>query len=259
MMKSSFTSSTETTPTAMDDDDDNDIQTTEHLNYCSDNSTEQHPAHTRRQSVRSRIMKHIQLQQQEKKRRSTIDDQREIAELKALISGLSIALEESKLQNDELTSKLRKVEEELRQYKSKSKTVSLPTLPQDDDEKVPSKLNKTEEKLLQYKSILPTTQDEKEDEEVDDASSSLNRHISPLPETPKNHVKKNILLARDILALEVGYNAQEHLEDSFQMEVNVLNRQKFNDVPEVVRSDLSISVSDVHQNFEHMICTLFLY
>ena len=199
-------------------------------------------------------MEHIQ--QREKKRRSTIDDQREIVELKALISGLSIALEESKLQNDELTSKLRKVEEELRQYKSKSKTVSLPTLPQDDDEKV--QLHETEEKLLQYKSLLPTTQDEKEDEEVD-ASSSLNRHLSLLPETPKNHVKKNILLARDILALEIGYNAQEHLEDSFQMEVNVLNRQKFNDVPEVVRSDLSISVSDVHQNFEHMICTLFLY
>lgn len=228
------------------------IQTTEHLNYCSKNSTEHHPTHARRQSVGARIMNHIQ--QREKKRRSTLW----IAELKALISGLSIALEESKLQNDELTSKLRKVEEELRQYKSKSKTVSLPTLLQDDDEKVPSKLNKTEEKLLQYKSILPTTQDEKEDEEVD-ASSSLNRHISLLPETPKNHVKKNILLARDILALEIGYNAQEHLEDSFQMEVNVLNRQKFNDVPEVVRSDLTISVSDVHQNFEHMICTLFLY
>ena len=56
-----------------------------------------------------------------------------------------------------------------------------------------------------------------------------------------------ILLARDILALEVGYNAQEHLEDSFQMEVNVLNRQKFNDIPEVIRSDLTISVSDVYQ------------
>ena len=235
-MKSSFTSSTDTTPTAMDDhnDDDNDIQTTEHLNYCSNNSTEQHRTHARRQSVRSRIMEHIQ--QREKKRRSTIDDQREIAELKALTSGLSIALEESKLQNEELTSKLR-----LLQYKSKS-TVSLPTLPQDDDEKVVT--SKTEEKLLQYKSLLPTrTQDEKEDEEVD-ASSSLNKHLSLLPETPKNHVKKNILLlARDILALEVGYNAQEHLEDSFQMEVNVLNRQKFNDVPEVVRSDLTISVS----------------
>jgi len=238
-MKSSFTSSTDTTPTAMDDDDDNDIQTTEHLNYCSDNSTEQHPAHTRRQSVRSRIMKHIQLQQQEKKRRSTIDDQREIAELKALISGLSIALEESKLQNDELTSKLRKVEEELRQYKSKSKTVSLPTLPQDDDEKVPSKLNKTEEKLLQYKSLC---EDEKKGEEVDAPPAvilSLNK--------PKNHVKNNILLARDIVALEVGYNAQEHLEDSFQMEVNVLNRQKFNEIPEFSKSDLTISVSDVYQ------------
>jgi len=224
-----------------DNDDDNDIQTTEHLNYCSKNSTEQHPTHARRQSVGARIMNHIKLQEEKKKmRRGSIEQQREIAELKALISGLSIALEESKLQNKELTSKLCRAEEELRQYKSKS--TSLPTLPQDDDEKVPSKLHKTEEKLLQYKSILPTTQDEKEDEEVD-ASSSLNRHISPLPETPKNHVKKNILLARDILALEVGYNAQEHLEDSFQMEVNVLNRQKFNDIPEFSKSDFTISVS----------------
>jgi len=124
------------------------------------------------------------------------------------------------------------------QYKSKS-TLSLLT-PQDDDE-IP-KLRETEERLLQYKSLLPTTQDEKEDEEVD-ASSSLNKHLSLLPETPKNHVKNNILLAADKLALEVGYNAQEHLEDSFQMEVNVLNRRKFNNVPEVVRSDLTISVS----------------
>ena len=232
-MKSSFTSSTETTPTDEDDDYD-DNQTIERgtvdLNCCSNNSTEQHPTHDRRQSVKSRIMNHILLQEEKKmRRRSTIDQQREIAELKALISGLSIALEESKLQNEELTIKLCRTEEELLQYKS---TLSL--LTQDDE----VQLQKTEEKLLQYKSLC---EDEKKDEEVDlptaVISSSLNKH------PPKNHVKKNILLARDILALEVGYNAQEHLEDSFQMEVNVLNRQKFNDIPEVIRSDLIISVS----------------
>lgn len=73
MMKSSFTftSSTETTPT--DDDDYDDNQTIEHgtvdLNYCSDNSTEQHPTHTRRQSVGARIMNHKKLQEEKKKMR----------------------------------------------------------------------------------------------------------------------------------------------------------------------------------------------
>ena len=45
------------------------------------------------------------------------------------------------------------------------------------------------------------------------------------------------------LALEVGHSAQEYLEECFYTEVNVLDRQKFNEIPEFSKSDFTIKVS----------------
>jgi len=47
----------------------------------------------------------------------------------------------------------------------------------------------------------------------------------------------------ETLGLEVGHSAQEYLEECFYTEVNVLNRQKFNDIPEFSKSDFTIKVS----------------
>ena len=47
----------------------------------------------------------------------------------------------------------------------------------------------------------------------------------------------------DALALEVGLSAHEYLEECFYTEVSVLNREKFNDVPEIIKSDFTIKVS----------------
>mmetsp|Transcript_33183 Transcript_33183/g.69821 ORF Transcript_33183/g.69821 Transcript_33183/m.69821 type:complete len:549 (-) Transcript_33183:149-1795(-) len=44
----------------------------------------------------------------------------------------------------------------------------------------------------------------------------------------------------DYLALEVGHSANEYLEECFYTEVSVLNRDKFNAVPETVKSDFAI-------------------
>eukprot|EP00581_Thalassiosira_minuscula_P004806 CAMPEP_0183737570 /NCGR_PEP_ID=MMETSP0737-20130205/52361_1 /TAXON_ID=385413 /ORGANISM="Thalassiosira miniscula, Strain CCMP1093" /LENGTH=643 /DNA_ID=CAMNT_0025971879 /DNA_START=78 /DNA_END=2009 /DNA_ORIENTATION=+ len=44
----------------------------------------------------------------------------------------------------------------------------------------------------------------------------------------------------DALALEVGLSAHEYLEECFYTEVSVLDRDKFNAVPEVVKSDFTI-------------------
>ena len=50
----------------------------------------------------------------------------------------------------------------------------------------------------------------------------------------------------EALALEVGHSAQEYLEECFYTEVNVLDRQKFNEIPEFSKSDFTIKVSVVY-------------
>ena len=62
----------------------------------------------------------------------------------------------------------------------------------------------------------------------------------------------------DLLSLEVGQSAHEYLEECFYTEVSVLDRQKFNAIPETVKSDFTIRVSiDTHMILYHiyMICT----
>ena len=49
----------------------------------------------------------------------------------------------------------------------------------------------------------------------------------------------------DALALEVGLSAQEYLEECFYTEVSVLDREKFNAIPEIFRSDFTITVSEL--------------
>ena len=62
----------------------------------------------------------------------------------------------------------------------------------------------------------------------------------------------------DLLSLEVGQSAHEYLEECFYTEVSVLDGQKFNAIPETVKSDFTIRVSiDTHMILYHiyMICT----
>ena len=44
----------------------------------------------------------------------------------------------------------------------------------------------------------------------------------------------------DVVALEVGISAHEYLEECFYTEVSVLNREKFDAIPAVVKSDFAI-------------------
>ena len=48
----------------------------------------------------------------------------------------------------------------------------------------------------------------------------------------------------DALALEVGHSAYEYLEECFYTEVSVLDRERFNAIPEIVKSDFTITVSE---------------
>ena len=50
-------------------------------------------------------------------------------------------------------------------------------------------------------------------------------------------------LLDDEIAHEIGLNAHEYLEECFYNEVSVLNRDKFNAIPEIFKSDLTIMVS----------------
>ena len=47
----------------------------------------------------------------------------------------------------------------------------------------------------------------------------------------------------DAIARKVGLKAHEYLEERFYTEVSVLNREKFNSIPEVTKSDFKIKVS----------------
>jgi serine/threonine protein kinase len=48
-------------------------------------------------------------------------------------------------------------------------------------------------------------------------------------------------LEDDALALEVGLSAHEYLEECFYTEISVLDRKKFNDIPEIIKSDFTIT------------------
>ena len=50
-------------------------------------------------------------------------------------------------------------------------------------------------------------------------------------------------LIDDEIAQEIGLNAHEYLEECFYNEVSVLDRDKFNAIPEIFKSDLTILVS----------------
>lgn len=45
----------------------------------------------------------------------------------------------------------------------------------------------------------------------------------------------------EAIALEVGHSAHEYLEECFYTEVSILDREKFNAIPEVVKSDFAIT------------------
>jgi hypothetical protein len=49
--------------------------------------------------------------------------------------------------------------------------------------------------------------------------------------------------AIDAIALKVGRSAHHYLQECFYTEVSVLNRDRFDAVPEIVKSDLTIMVS----------------
>ena len=64
-----------------------------------------------------------------------------------------------------------------------------------------------------------------------DEMTSRGRSLSPQPSSD------------DDLAAEIGLNAHEYLEECFYNEVSVLDRDKFDAIPEFVKSDLTILVS----------------
>jgi len=49
--------------------------------------------------------------------------------------------------------------------------------------------------------------------------------------------------AKDAIALTVGRSAHHYLQECFTTEVSILDRDKFDAVPEIVKSDLLIAVS----------------
>jgi len=60
----------------------------------------------------------------------------------------------------------------------------------------------------------------------------------------------------ETLGLEVGHSAQEYLEECFYTEVNVLDRQKFNEIPEFSKSDFTIKVSILYLCLVVCICDI---
>jgi len=68
--------------------------------------------------------------------------------------------------------------------------------------------------------------------ECGDTTCSESRCSTPTP-TPE-----------DALALEVGHNAHEYLEECFYTEAAVLSRERFNAIPQVHKSDFEVKVSE---------------
>ena len=88
--------------------------------------------------------------------------------------------------------------------------------------------------------MMPSLLDDKEDEQshADDVQK---------PTSPE----------QDALAVEVGRSAHNYLEECFYTEVSVLDRDKFEAVPEIVKSDFALPSRCVDRDFVHMICTRF--
>jgi hypothetical protein len=73
--------------------------------------------------------------------------------------------------------------------------------------------------------------------------------------------------AADAIALKVGRSAHRYLQECFYTEVSVLNRDGFDAVPEIVKSDLTIMVSQnptsnchfasMHSRLKTLFCRTF--
>lgn len=65
----------------------------------------------------------------------------------------------------------------------------------------------------------------------------------------------------DELAREVGHSANEYLEECFYTEVSILKREKFEAVPEIMKSDFTISVSKILATYMcyELLCLNFLF
>ena len=61
-----------------------------------------------------------------------------------------------------------------------------------------------------------------------------------------NHILPPLAEEEELLSLEVGHSAHtQYLEECFYTEVSVLDRQKFDAIPEIVKSDFTIRVSSI--------------
>lgn len=94
--------------------------------------------------------------------------------------------------------------------------------------------------------------DEEKDNNIDTPSESRDTPPSPSEDEDVNNNTPTLELeadrrahrhrtpSEDVLALEVGNNAFEYLEECFYTEVSVLDREKFNAIPEFVKMDFTI-------------------
>ena len=87
-----------------------------------------------------------------------------------------------------------------------------------------------------------------------DASESLNTEaqeggthhmLSRTTPGDYNHIPPPLSEEEELLSLEVGHSAHQYLEECFYTEVSVLDRQKFDAIPEIVKSDFTIRVSSI--------------
>ena len=88
-------------------------------------------------------------------------------------------------------------------------------------------------------STMPSLLDDNEED-----SGDINCQDKDGTETTCSESRRSAPSLEDTLALNVGLNAHEYLEECFT-EVSVLNRDKFNATPEIIKSDFTITVSDL--------------
>ena len=95
---------------------------------------------------------------------------------------------------------------------------------------------------------MPSLLDDKDDDDCNYSPRSIDDDQTRRTSTTLNNGSESDRLSpppseEDLLSLEVGQSAHEYLEECFYTEVNVLDRQKFNAIPETVKSDFTIRVS----------------
>ena len=94
---------------------------------------------------------------------------------------------------------------------------------------------------------MPSLLDDKDDDDCNYSCSIEDDQTRGTSITLNNGSESNRLSPppseEDLLSLEVGQSAHEYLEECFYTEVSVLDRQKFNAIPETVKSDFTIRVS----------------